>query len=155
MPHCARTYHGARTIPNALKSNCRRRNGPLQTARYDRVMRAPLITITCDCGASTEVGYGVRWTCPDCGRTWDTTQIPAAEYDALLKGVRQYRLLVLGPPLALAAILIPLAAIVGIQYAFLLFVLVMGYALLAVPQLRRLASRRMRESTKSWKLRPE
>ena len=73
----------------------------------------------------------------------------------LLRGVRQYRLLVLGPPLVLAAILIPLAAIVGLQYAFLLFVLVMGYALLAVPQIRRLASKRMRESTKSWKLRPE
>jgi hypothetical protein len=118
-------------------------------------MRAPLITIGCDCGSSTEVAYGDRWTCPDCGRTWDTSQIPSAEYDVLLKGVRQYRLLVVGPPLLLAAILIPLAAIVGIQYAFLLFVLVMAYALLAVPQIRRLASKRMRESTKSWKLRPE
>ena len=91
---------------------------------------------------------------PDCGRTWDTSQIPAADYDVLLRGVRRYRLLVLGPPLLLAAILIPLAA-TGIQFAFLLFVLVMGYALLAVPQLRRLASQRMRDSTKSWKLRPE
>ena len=88
-------------------------------ARYDRLVRAPLITIGCDCGASTEVAYGDRWTCPECGRTWDTSQIPAADYDVLLKGVRQYRLLVLGPPL------------------------------------RRLASKRMRESTKSWKLRPE
>ena len=124
-------------------------------ARYDRLVRAPLITIGCDCGAWTEVAYRDRWTCPDCGRTWDTSQIPAADYDVLLKGVRRYRLLVLGPPLVLAAILIPLAATVGIQYAFLLFVLVMGYALLAVPQMRRLASKRMRESTKSWKLRPE
>jgi hypothetical protein len=118
-------------------------------------VRAPLITITCDCGASTEVAYGDRWTCAACGRTWDTGQIPATDYDALLRGVRRYRLLVLGPPLLLAAILIPLAALVGIQYAFLLFVLVMGYALLAVPQLRRMASRNMRESTKSWKLRSE
>ena len=118
-------------------------------------MRSPLIMITCDCGASVEVPYGERWTCTACGRTWDTGQIPAADYEALLQGVRRYRLLVLGPPLLLAAILIPLAAIVGIQYAFLLFVLVMGYALLAVPQLRRRASRRMRDSTKSWKLRPE
>jgi hypothetical protein len=101
------------------------------------------------------VAYGNRWTCPECGRTWDTSQIPADDYDALLRGVRQYRLLVLGPPLLLAAILVPLAAMVGIQYAFLLFVLVLAYGLLAVPQLRRHASRRMRESTKSWKLRPE
>jgi hypothetical protein len=130
-------------------------NGRFEVARYDRLVRAPLITINCDCGASTEVAYGDRWTCPECGRTWDTNQIPADEYGVLLKGVRQYRLLVVGPPLMLAAILIPLAAIVGLQYALLLFVLVMAYALLAVPQIRRLASKRMRESTKSWKLRPE
>jgi hypothetical protein len=118
-------------------------------------VRSPLITITCDCGASTEAAYGDRWTCPTCGRTWDTRQIPAADYDALLRGVRRYRLLVLGPPLLLAAIMNPLAATVGIQYAFLLFVFVMAYALLAVPQLRRRASRQMRDSKKSWKLRPE
>ncbi len=40
--------------------------------------------------------------------------------------MRRYRLLVLGPPLVLAAILIPLAAIKGLQFAFLLFVLVMA-----------------------------
>ena len=118
-------------------------------------MRSPLITITCDCGASTQAAYGDRWTCPSCDSTWDTAQIPAADYDALLRGVRRYRLLVLGPPLLLAAIMIPLAAVVGIQYAFLLFVLVMAYALLAVPQLRRRTSRQMRESTKRWKQRPE
>ena len=28
-------------------------------------MRAPLITITCDCGATAEVAYGDRWTLPD------------------------------------------------------------------------------------------
>jgi len=138
-----------------VKANCRGCNGRLSGSRYDRVVREPLITITCDCGASVEVAYGTRWTCPACGRTWDTAQIPAADYDVLVQGVRRYRLLVLGPPLLLAAVLIPLAAIVGIQYAFLLFVLVMAYALLAVPQLRRMASKRMRESTKSWKLRPE
>lgn len=118
-------------------------------------MRSPLITISCDCGASVDVPYGERWTCTACGKTWDTAQIPAADYDVLVRGVRRYRALVLGPPLLLAAIMIPLAVTVGLQYAFLLFVLVMGYALLAVPQLRRRASRHMREATKSWKLRPE
>ena len=118
-------------------------------------MRSPLITISCDCGATVDVPYGERWTCAACGRTWNTGQIPAADYDVLVQGVRRYRALVLGPPLLLAAIMIPLAAIVGLQYAFLLFVLVMGYALLVVPQLRRRASRHMRDATKTWKLRPE
>ncbi len=118
-------------------------------------MRSPLITITCDCGASVEVPYGERWECAACGKVWDTSQIPLDDYNALLQGVRRYRLLVLGPPLLLAAILIPLAAINGIQFAFLLFVLAMAWALLVVPQLRRRTSRQMRDSTKSWKLRPE
>lgn len=118
-------------------------------------MRSPLITLTCDCGHSVEVAYGARWTCDACGKTWDTSHIPSADYQALVAGVRRYRLLVLGPPLLLAAILIPLSVIVGIQYAFLLFVLIMGYGLLAVPQIRRRSAAQMRESTKSWKLRPE
>jgi hypothetical protein len=118
-------------------------------------VRSPLITITCDCGVSVEVAYGERWTCGDCGETWNTAQIPKEEYDVLVQGVRRYRLLALGPPLVLAAIMIPLAVTVGIQYAFLLFVLVMAYALLVIPQLRRRSSRTLRNSTKSWKLRPE
>src|SRR3954465_13946593 len=118
-------------------------------------MRAPLITITCDCGATTEVAYGDRWSCPTCGKSWDTTQIPAADYDVLVRGVNRYRYLVLGPPIALALIMIPLAAIAGIQFALLLFVLVMAWALLAVPQPSRRAAAHMRRSTKSGKLRPE
>ena len=55
----------------------------------------------------------------------------------------------------LAAILIPLSVVSGIQYAFLLFVLVMAYGLLAVPQIRRRSAAQMKESTKRWKLRPE
>src|SRR6476646_4497485 len=98
-------------------------------------MRAPLITLTCDCGATAEVAYGDRWSCPTCQKSWDTTQIPAADYDVLVRGVNRYRYLVLGPPI--------------------LFALVMAWALLAVPQLRRRTADQMRRSTKKWKLRPE
>lgn len=118
-------------------------------------MRAPPITITCDCGAVQDLAYGERWQCTECGKTWDTGQIPQGEYDALLRGLKQYRLLVLVPPILLAAVLVPLAVLVGLQFAFLLFVFVMGYALLVVPQLRRRAAARMRKSTMRWKLRPE
>ena len=118
-------------------------------------MRTPLITLTCDCGASVDLPYGERWTCDSCGKTWDTNRIPASDYAALVSGVRRYRLLVLGPPLLFAAILIPLSVAIGIQYAFLLFVLVMAYGLLAVPQIRRRSAAQLKESTKRWKLRPE
>lgn len=118
-------------------------------------MRPLPITLTCDCGATAEVGYGERWTCADCGRVWDTGQIPATDYQALVRGISRYRLLALGPPLTLAAVLIPLAVLVGIQFAFLLFVLVMAWGLLVVPQIRRRALRHLRESAKAWTLRPE
>jgi hypothetical protein len=118
-------------------------------------VKGPPISIRCECGAAREVPYGERWTCEACGRTWDTGQIPPDEYAALLRPVRRYRLLVLGPPLALSAVLIPLAVLVDVRFAFLLFVLVMGFALLVVPLLRRRASDRVRGSTPRWALRPE
>jgi len=118
-------------------------------------VREPLITLTCDCGTTVEIGYGEVWTCDSCGKTWDTNRIPASEYGALVAAVRRYRLLVLGPPVVMAAVLIPLSVLIGLQYAFLLFVLIMGYGLLAVPQLRRRSAAQMQKSTKSWKLRPE
>ena len=118
-------------------------------------MREPPITITCDCGALGYVPYGERWQCEKCGKTWDTSQIPRAEFDSLLAGVRRYRLLVVGPPLVLAAVLIPLAVLVGLQYAFLLFVLVMAYGLLVVPQIRRRTKAASSASSTAWKLSPE
>lgn len=118
-------------------------------------MQAPPITITCDCGAVTDLAYGERWQCEQCGKTWDTSQIPRGEYDALLRSLKQYRVVVLLPPILLAAVLVPLAVLSGVQFAFLLFVFVMGYGLLVVPQLRRRATARMRESTTRWKLHPE
>lgn len=122
---------------------------------YDHAVREPPITITCDCGASAGVPYGERWHCEQCGRTWNTAQIPRTDYDSLLAGVKRYRLLVLGPPIALAAVLIPLAVLFRVQYAFLLFVLVMGHGLLVVPQLKRRASARVLAQAPTWKLSPE
>jgi hypothetical protein len=118
-------------------------------------MREPPITITCDCGTGASLAYGERWTCPSCGKTWNTGQIPRSEYDALLRHVRRYRLMVLVPPLALAAILIPLGVLVDIRFAFLLFLLELGFALLVIPPLRRRASDHVLTQTPSWQLRPE
>jgi hypothetical protein len=113
------------------------------------------ISITCDCGEAASVSYGDRWTCPRCGRTWDTTQIPRAEYDRIVRGVRLYGLLTIGPPLLAAAILIPLTLFIGLQFALLFFLFVLAWALLVVPQLRRRANRIVREQVPKWKLRPE
>ena len=118
-------------------------------------MREPAITITCDCGNGALVGYGTRWTCESCGKTWDTSQIPREQYDALIASVRRYRLLTIGPPLTLSIVLIPMAVIIDVRYAFLLFVLVLAHGLLVLPHLRRRASQRVLDSAPKWKLRPE
>jgi hypothetical protein len=124
-------------------------------AGYDRLVREPPITLTCDCGTIGYVRYGERWTCPSCGKTWDTSQIPGAEYGELLGSVRRYRLLTLGPPLVLSAVLIPLAIVSGLQYGLLLFVLVFAYAVFVIPKMRERASASMRRSMRSWELHPE
>ena len=118
-------------------------------------MREPPITLTCDCGVAAHVRYGERWTCPTCGRTWDTSRIPPEEYAQLMRSVRRYRLLTIGPPLAFAVVLIPLAVIYGVQFALLLLVLVLMHALLVMPKVRERATESVRRNTTSWKLRPE
>ena len=101
-------------------------------------MREPLITLTCDCGASVEVAYGERLDVRRrAGRrgtrirsrhpSTERSSQPSAATACSCSGRRS----------CMAAILIPLAVLIGLQFAFLLFVLVMGYGLLAVPQLRR------------------
>jgi hypothetical protein len=118
------------------------------------VLRPP-ITITCECGAVARVPHGTRWTCDACGRTWDTNQIPRDEYDALVRSTRLYGWLVMGPPLLLVAIFLPLTIFVGVQFAFLLFAFVLAYGLLVVPPLRRRANARVRANRPSWQLKPE
>ena len=119
-------------------------------------MREPPITVTCDCGATASLAYGERWTCPTCGKTWNTGQIPRA-------GVR--RAAATRAPLpadgarALRScsplILIPLGVLVDIRFAYLLFLLELAFALMVIPPLRRRASVHVLTQTPSWKLRPE
>jgi hypothetical protein len=118
-------------------------------------MREPPITVTCDCGTVASLAYGERWTCANCGKTWNTSQIPRQEYDELLRHVRRYKLMVLVPPIVLAVILIPLGVLVDIRFAFLLFLLEIGFALLVIPPLRRRASQYVLTQTPNWELRPE
>jgi hypothetical protein len=118
-------------------------------------VREPPITVTCDCGQVGYARYGERWTCAECERTWDTSQIPQEDYANLLRSVRRYRLISLGPPLVLAAILVPLAIVYGAQYGLLLFVFVFAYAVFVIPKVRERATQSVRESSRTWSLSPE
>lgn len=65
-------------------------------------MRGPLITLTCECGARHQARYGERWTCEGCGRTWDTSRIPAEQYAAVRATQLRYRRV----PLAISAVVL-------------------------------------------------
>jgi uncharacterized membrane protein len=52
-------------------------------------------------------------------------------------------------------VLLPLGAVVGLQFAILLFGLVTAWALFVVPQLRRRQARRILKGTPRWNLRPD
>src|SRR2546421_143674 len=96
-------------------------------------MRRPPITVKCECGESKEVPYGERWQCERCGRAWDTKQIPAAEYDGLLRRMRRYRLEAVVIGTVLAAIFIVLVALVSQTFIFLIPVVAAARLLLFLP----------------------
>ena len=83
------------------------------------ITKGPPITVTCECGARHELFYGERWTCPDCGRAYDSRQIPADEYDAIRRLQMRYRAvpIALGITVALIAILFTLTGnVVGVFF---------------------------------------
>ncbi|MET0684654.1 MAG: hypothetical protein ABW060_05020 [Solirubrobacteraceae bacterium] len=83
------------------------------------ITKGPPITVTCDCGARKELFYGERWTCPDCGRSYDTSHIPADEYQAIRKLQMRFRAvpIALGLSVAVLAILFTLTGnILGVFF---------------------------------------
>lgn len=55
------------------------------------IRRGPKITVSCPCGERRYLSYGERWTCEQCGRCWDTNQIPVEQYAALRATQLRYR----------------------------------------------------------------
>ena len=57
------------------------------------VLKGPPITVSCECGVKRELAYGERWECESCGRVYDTTQIPTAQYEEIRKLSLRFRAL--------------------------------------------------------------
>jgi hypothetical protein len=117
-------------------------------------VKGPPITIQCDCGAAKLVHYGETWTCADCGRRWNTNQIPAAEYEGLPRRLRRYKLELLGITFAVLAVFVPLIVFVDQSFVFIAaiaaFALVFGY----LPFWRRRVRRAAQDSPR-WELEPD
>ena len=121
---------------------------------YDASVRGALITIRCDCGGIGYVPYDVRWECPTCHRRWNTGQIPAAEYWAIMRDMRRMRINVLATALGIIIPVVVLTAVAGIRILLLLPVVMSFWFLFYMPRWRRRVRQRARSLT-SWQLHPE
>jgi hypothetical protein len=114
----------------------------------------PPITITCECGESREVDYGERWQCESCGRVWDTRQIPAEEYEGLLRRMRRVRLEAFVLAGLIAIVVVPLIVFVNPALIFIVPGIAAIWLFLYLPIWRRRTRRAARQSP-NWDLHPE
>jgi hypothetical protein len=114
----------------------------------------PPITIKCECGEKRDVAYGDRWQCETCGRTWNTRQIPAEEYEGLLRRVRRHKWEALGTMAIGAAILVPVIVFVDPSAIFLVPLVMVGWLFVFLPYWRR-RYRATAHDAPRWELHPE
>jgi hypothetical protein len=117
-------------------------------------MRGAAITINCDCGRAEHVAYGDTWDCPDCGRRWNTNQIPAEDYWGIMRQMRAYRLRVIGATVALAAVIALLFVTTGSKAISLAPLVMGGWFFFYMPRWRQ-RMRRAARNLPTWDLRPE
>ncbi len=117
-------------------------------------MKGPPITIRCECGETKQVPYGERWSCERCGRNWNTAQIPAEEYEGILREMRRFRLNAIAAAFVLGVGFTILALTVSQSLFLLLPAVLGGWYIWYMPFWRRKVRRRAR-SLPTWQLTPE
>ncbi len=116
-------------------------------------MRRPPITVKCDCGESREVAYGDCWRC-DCGRSWNTGQIPAEEYEGLLRRMRRHEVEALAMVAGAAGVMVPLIVVVSSRFILLVPLAMMAWLFVVLPRWRR-RYRRTARGAPRWDLHPD
>jgi hypothetical protein len=71
------------------------------------------LVVTCGCGERGRVMPGETWSCPACGRTYGTGDVPEEEYAAVVREVNRTKLRAIGGMAVIAAIFFPLGFILG------------------------------------------
>jgi hypothetical protein len=117
-------------------------------------VRAPPVSVTCECGNAASVPYRETWSCERCGRRWDTSQIPEAEYTGILRDMRRARLSVIGVALGIAAVFGGLAIFVSPALFMLMPIVLAAWFIVYMPMWRRRLRRRAR-SLPTWELESE
>lgn len=119
------------------------------------VRRGPKITVSCRCGEKQYLSYGERWTCEQCGRVWDTNQIPLEQYAAIRSTQLRYRRVPVAIS-ALALVCIVAGVVAGKALGGLLIVAVIAITWSIF--FRPMYSRRYRSALAdlpTWTLEPE
>jgi hypothetical protein len=117
-------------------------------------MKAPPITVACECGEMKHVPYGEVWLCERCGRRYNTAQIPEEEYYGLLREMRWLRLFPIGIALGFLVAFGALAMFVSQQLFLLLPIVLAFWFILYMPWWRRKVRRRARAGPQ-WQLHAE
>jgi fatty acid desaturase len=117
-------------------------------------LNRPPITINCECGTSKGVPYGERWVCEQCGRRWNTLQIPAEEYEGLLRRVRRHQYEALVMAAIVAGIMLPLIVFVSTTFVLLLPGVMAAWLFFFLPYWRR-RYRKTARAAPRWQLHPE
>ena len=100
------------------------------------------------------MAYGERWPCDRCGRSWNTQQIPAEEYESLLRRMRRHKLEVLAAAAIAGAVLVPLIVVVSARFICLVPLVMAFWLFFFLPFWRR-RYRRTARDTPRWELHPE
>ncbi|HZE03922.1 MAG TPA: hypothetical protein VE127_01790 [Solirubrobacteraceae bacterium] len=119
------------------------------------VRHGPRITLTCDCGERRYLRYGERWTCEECGKTWNTARIPVEQYAAIRATQLRFRRV----PLAISAVaLLCVVAFIIVGKALGGLIIVALLATTWSMFFRPIHRRRYRQALAdlpSWKIKPE
>jgi hypothetical protein len=119
------------------------------------VLRGPPIAITCECGIKEDVRYGESWTCEECGRRWDTTQIPREQYEAVRRTQLRYRALPVGLGLLIAALAIFFSLTGNVFSVFFLMPVALTVWFVFLRPMHRKRYREALRDLPKWELRPE
>jgi hypothetical protein len=126
-----------------------------QPALPRSVRRGPRITLTCRCGERRYLRYGERWTCENCGRSWNTLRIPLEEYIQLRRVQLRYRRIPIAVSvLSLACIATFLAVGKGLAGLILVAFAATAWSMFVRP-LHQRRHRRALAELPSWEIEPD
>lgn len=123
--------------------------------RPGAALHGPPISVRCGCGESRDLAYGEVWDCAECGRRWNTRQIPREQYQQIRRLQLRYRAL----PIAIGLIAAGIALFFYLTgNIFSMFILVPSVLMGWMTLLRPLHRRRYRQAIADlprWELHPE